>query len=96
METAVALGIGDETVALLVKLSRVGEVFGRRLRKVILIDKVIARVVRRIDIDHLHLVEIGLLQALQHIEVVTLDVEVLRVVEVHALLTAGTQCGIDR
>ena len=96
MEATVAFGVGNETVALLVKLSRVGEVFGRRLSKVVLIDKVIASVVRRVDVNHLHLVEISLLQALQYVEVVALDVEVLRVVEVHALLTAGTQCGIDR
>ena len=64
MEATVAFGVGNETVALLVKLSRVGEVFGRRLRKVILIDKIIARIVGRVDVNHLHLVEIGLLQAL--------------------------------
>lgn len=39
--------------------------------------------------------EIGLLKAFQHIEVVALDIEVLCGVEVHALLRAGAQRGAD-
>lgn len=39
--------------------------------------------------------EIGLLKAFQHIEVVALDVQVLCGVEVHALLRAGAQRGVD-
>ena len=38
--------------------------------------------------------EIGLLKAFQHIEVVALDVKVLCGVEVHALLWAGAQCRV--
>ncbi len=82
------------TVALLVKLSGVGEVFGGRLCEVIFIHEVVAGVVWWVDIYHLHLVEICFLQTLQHIEVVALNVEVLRGVEVHALFTAWAQGGI--
>lgn len=39
--------------------------------------------------------EIGLLKAFQHIEVVAFDVKVLCGVEVHALLRAGAQRGVD-
>lgn len=39
--------------------------------------------------------EIGLLKAFQHIEVVALDVKVLCGVEVHTLLWAGAQRGVD-
>ena len=39
--------------------------------------------------------EIGLLKAFQHIEVVALDVQVLCGVEVHALLRAWAQRGVD-
>ena len=49
-------------------------------RKVIIVHKgIIPRIIRRIDIDHLHLAEIRLLEQLQHIEIVSLDVEVLAV-----------------
>lgn len=39
--------------------------------------------------------EIGFLKAFQHIEVVTLDIQVLCGVEVHALLRTGAQRGAD-
>lgn len=39
--------------------------------------------------------EIGLFKAFQHIEVVALDVKVLCGVEVHALLLAWAQRGVD-
>lgn len=39
--------------------------------------------------------EIGLLKAFQHIEVVTLYIKVLCGIEVHALLLAGAQRGTD-
>ena len=39
--------------------------------------------------------EISFLKAFQHIEVVALDVKVLCGVEVHALLWAGAQRGVD-
>ncbi len=39
--------------------------------------------------------EIGFLKAFQHIEVVALNVQVLCGVEVHALLRAGAQRGVD-
>ena len=39
--------------------------------------------------------KIGLLKAFQHIEVITLDIQVLCGIEVHALLRAGAQGGAD-
>ena len=39
--------------------------------------------------------EISLLQAFQHIEVIALDIQVLCRVKIHALLTARAQRGVD-
>ena len=50
-----------------------------------------AGVVGRVDVDHLHLAQVRFLQELQHLQVVTFDVEVLRGVPVLALLRAGAQ-----
>ena len=96
MEAAIALGVLHHAVALRVELPAVGKVFVRTLGEVVLIHEVVSRVVGRIDVDHLDLAEVGLLQQLQHLEVVALDVEVLRRVEVHALLAAGTQRLVER
>ena len=59
--------------------------------EVVLVDPVCARVVRRIDVDELHLPRVALLQELQHFEVVALDHQVLRRVPVDALLGAWAQ-----
>ena len=40
--------------------------------------------------------EISLLQTLENIEVVSLDIKVLGVVEINAVFTARAKCGIDR
>src|SRR5690606_10750542 len=48
-------------------------------------------VIRRIDIDHLDLAEVRLLQKLQDFQVVTLDEHVLRLIEVHGFLANRLQ-----
>ncbi len=67
-----------------------------RTGKVIVIHKVIPRIIRRIDINHLHLAEIRLLQQFQHFEVVALNIEVLRSVPIHAILLDRTERLVDR
>ena len=70
-------------------------IFTNCLRKVIVINKVVTRVIRRVNINHLDFAKISLTDNFQYIKVVTLDVEILRVVEVHTFLTAGSErlCG---
>ena len=91
METPVAFGILNKAVALGVKLPAVRKVFVCTLRKIVLIDEIVSRVVRRVYVNHLDFAEIGLLQQLQHVKVITLDVQVFCVVEIDALLPAGAK-----
>ena len=91
VEPAVCLIVFHKAVALVIVLSAVGDIFLHALRKIVFVDKVTAGVVRRIDIDHLDLAQIGLLQQFEHVEVVSLYIKILRVVKVHALLFARTQ-----
>ena len=97
MEAAIAVQVLHQAVAFLIKLPAVGQILLCALGKIILIHKVISSVVRRVDIDHLHLAQIGFLQQLEHFQVVPFDVEVLGIkaagsaVPPHALLPAGTQ-----
>ena len=58
------------------------EVLVVRLGEVVVVDEVIAGVVRRVDVDQLDLAEVRLLEQLERVEVVALDEEVLRGVEV--------------
>ena len=61
MKTTVTLGVLHHTVSIFIVLPTVGKVLIRTLSKVVLINKVISRIVRRIDVDHLDLAEIGFL-----------------------------------
>ena len=64
---------------------------GHGVGKIIGIDKIVAGVVGRVDVDHLYLAVISRLQQLQDLQIVTLNVEVLGGVPIHAFLRAGTQ-----
>ena len=96
METPITFCILNKPIALFVELPAIGKILIRTLSKVILINKVVSCVVRRINVDHLDFAKIGFLQQLQHFEVVALDIEVFGGVKVHTFLTAGAQRLIDR
>jgi hypothetical protein len=63
----------------------------RRLAVVVGVDEVLAGVVGRVDVDHLDLAQVGLLQQLENLQVVAFDDEVPGGVEVDALLAARSQ-----
>ena len=79
MKAAIAFGVCHHTVAFFIVLAAVSHVILGALCKVILIDKVIARIVRRINVDHLDFAQIGFLQELQHFQIIALDIKVLTV-----------------
>ena len=91
MEAPVAVRVLHQPVALLVVLPAARHVAVRVLGKVVFIHEIVARVVRRVDVDHLHLAQIGFPQQLEHIQIIPLDIKVFRAVEIHALLPAGAQ-----
>ena len=62
METPVAFGILNKAIALGVKLPAVRQILVGTLRKIVLIDKIAARIVRRVYVNHLDFAEISLLQ----------------------------------
>lgn len=59
--------------------------------KIIGIHKIFAGVVRRVDVNQLHLVGIAFLQQLEHLQVVALNHQVLRGIPIHALIRARAQ-----
>ena len=61
-----------------------------RLGEVVVIDEVMPGVVGRVDVDELDLARIGLAHELECLKVITLDVEVLGFVPVHALAALRT------
>lgn len=91
MKPAIGLGIGHQPVSLLILLAGAPQEAIRVLGKPVPVDKIISRVVGRVDVDHLHLAEVGLLEELQGIQVVPFDEEVPRGIESYALLPAGPE-----
>ena len=69
----------------LVRLSGLEQVLAVDLGEVVVVNEVVAGVVRRVDVDQLDLAEVRLLEQLERVEVVALDEEVLRGVEVDGL-----------
>ena len=96
MVTTIRIRILDKAITLFIHISSKQIFLRLRTGKVIVIHEVIPRVIRRVDINHLHLTEIRLLQQFQHFEVVALDIEVLRSVPIHAILLDRTECLVDR
>ncbi len=82
MEASVCIGILEQAVFVLVEHAHLLVFLFLRAHKIIGIDEVVARVIRRVDINHLHLAEIAFLQELEHFQIVALDVEVFGTVPV--------------
>ena len=70
--------------------------FFLRTHEIVGVDEVVAGVVRWIDIDHLDLAEIALLQELENFQIVALNVEIFGGVPVLSLRHAGAQRLADR
>ena len=62
------------------------------MAKIIFIDKIISRVVRRIYVNHLDFAQVVLTKKFQHLQIVSLYVEIFGVIEINALFPARTKC----
>ena len=58
---------------------------------IVRVNKILAGVVRGVDVNELHLPGIALLQQLQHFQIIALDHQVPGRVPIHAVLRAGAQ-----
>ena len=74
MEAAIAFCIRDELVSLLIILPTIVNILLLILIKIVVIHKVIASIVRWVDINHLHLTQIVLTKQLQNLQVITLNI----------------------
>lgn len=75
MEATVALRIGDELATFVVVIAAFRFVSGDGFAEVVFVDEIVARVVRRVDVDELDFAGVVLAQELQRVEVVSLDVQ---------------------
>ena len=91
-----AIATAHESVALLIHVASSLVIFTLALLEVIVIHEVVARVVRRVDVNHLHLAEVRLLEEFEGFEVIALDIDVLGIVPIHTILRHRAQGLVDR
>ena len=91
MVPAVCASVGCEHLTCFVNLPCTLQVCFKRLAVIIGVHKIIACVVGRVNVDHLHPARITLLQEFEHFEVVTFDKEVVGVLFINALAGLGDE-----
>ena len=92
VEAGVRVGVlGKVAVAVLIEHAGLLFVLVLIHLEMVVVDKVVAGVVGRVDVDHLYLAQVAFLQQLQHLQVVALDVQVLGGIPVFAFFRAGAQ-----
>ena len=74
MKPSVTPSVLKQSIVLFVKQADLLVVLLLVHLKSVVVDKVVTGVVGRVDVDHLHLAQIGLLEQLEHLQVVALNV----------------------
>ena len=90
MKTTIALRICHHAISAFIVIARLHSPLSTLHTEIVIVDKIIARIIGRINVDHLDLAQIGFLQELQHFQIVALDVEVLAVKATGCTVLANT------
>ena len=96
MKSPAAVGIPEQSVAFLIHAGGRFLIFCRISAEIIFIDKIISRIIGRIDIYDFYLLQITLLQKLENVKIIALEIEILCTVPVDALFSGRTQCLLYR
>ena len=91
-----AIELEIETVAVGVEVAGRSVEVVSVLREVVAVNKIVAGVVRRVDVNHFDFAEVTLLQNFQSFEVVAFDVKIFSGVEVAAFVECGAQSFVGR
>src|SRR5690606_834110 len=96
METTISLSIGNQSATALIDLIGFNQITFGIFTKIIIVDKVSTRIVRRVDVNQLYLPEIGLLQQLQRFQVVAFNEQILGSIKIHTFFKTWAQCFSNR
>ena len=66
------------------------------LSEIVVVDKLVAGVIWRVNVDHLDLAEIVLTKDFQHIEIIALDIKIFGVPKIHRSIHVWTQRLVGR
>ena len=96
MKTSIAFCISYKTITFTIQLTAIFNILLCALLKIIIINKILTCIIRRIDINHLHLAQVCFLQQLQHVQIIAFNIKVFRIVKVHAFFSARAQGFVNR
>ena len=91
MITAGGFGIGTNLFITFVHLLAKLQVVLQTFLEIIRIDKIFTSVIRRIDVNHLDTVVVLLLQDFQHLEVITLDENIIGCIPIFTFIFGGLE-----
>ncbi|MDP1992867.1 MAG: hypothetical protein Q8K00_17785 [Syntrophales bacterium] len=96
MKPAVRFCVRGIFPSLVVDLPRIAEIGVQAFAVIVGIDEIVSRVVGGIDFDNLDLPEVRFLEKLQNLQIVTLDEEIFRGIEIDGFSTVRLQGGDAR
>ena len=88
MKTSITLRILHHTVTVLVKLSAIFKIFFCTLSEIIFIHKIISRIIRWVNINHLYFAKICFLQKFQHFKIIALNIKIFCIIKIYTATTA--------
>ena len=91
VKPSVAVVVLEQPILVLVIHPHLAVFFILRTHEIICIDKIVARIIRWVNINHFDLAQIALLQQLEHFQIVAFNVEILGIIPVFAFCRAGAQ-----
>ena len=91
VKPSVAVIVLEQPILVLVIHPHLTVFFILRTHKIVCIDNIVARIIRRVNVNHFDFAQITLLQQLEHFQIVTLNIEILGIIPVFAFCRAGAQ-----
>lgn len=88
MKTSITIKVFYKSISRIIKLPTIFKIFICTLYKVILVHKIISRIIRWVNINHLDFSKISFLQQLQHFKVVALDIKIFSIIKIYTSTTA--------
>ena len=91
MKPSIAVIVLEQPILVLVIHPHLAVFFILRTHEIVCIDKIVARIIRRVNVNHFDFAQIALLQQLEYFQIVALNVEILGIIPVLAFFRAGAQ-----
>ena len=91
METTIAFGISNKPIALFIILPTICKIFFATFSKIIIVNKIVTRIIRWVNINHFNFAKIGFLQKFKYVKIVAFNIKVFGIIKINAFFFARTE-----